>query len=98
MTWLPAAETKNVAARGEVRARGPVAGGEDLGDLGGHRQPAAAVSLRPDDVDVPVIEVDVPGLQGAGLTGPQPAGVHQREERDRLPPPRGLGLAVPLPL
>ena len=40
----------------------------------------------------PASQVDLPGLQGAGLTGPQPARVHQREERDRLPSPRGLGL------
>jgi hypothetical protein len=41
---------------------------------------------------MPGIEVDLPGLHGAGFTGPEPARVHQREERDRLPSPRGLHL------
>ena len=36
-------------------ARGPVAGVEDLDDLIGQRQPAAAVAFGPDDVDVPGI-------------------------------------------
>jgi hypothetical protein len=61
LTWLPVAETKNV--RREVKcARGPVAGVEDLDDLTGQRQSAAAIAFGPDDVDVPVIEVDLPGL------------------------------------
>jgi len=65
---------------------------EDPRDLGCDRQPAAAVSLRPDDVNVPVLQVHLTGLQGAGLTGPQPARVHQREECRRLPSPRRAGL------
>ena len=93
VTWLPAAETKNV--RRDVPncvRRCLVAAGQDLGDVAGQRQPATAVSLGPHDVEVPVTQVDVSGAQQAGFPGSHPAGVHQREERDRLPPPRGLSL------
>ena len=57
-------------SRGEVRSRGSVAGVEDLNDLSGQWQSAAAIAFGPDDVDVPGIEVDLPGLQGAAFTGP----------------------------
>ena len=80
------------AARGEMRSRGSVARVEDLDDLISQRQPAAAMAFGPDDVDVPGIEVDLTGLQGAGFAGPQPARVHQGEERDRLPSPRAWRL------
>ena len=61
------------AAREEMRSRGPVARVEDLDDLISQRQPAAAMAFGPDDVDVPGVEVDLSGLQGAGFAGPQPA-------------------------
>jgi hypothetical protein len=80
--------------RGEVGARGPIARIEDLDDLTGQRQSATAVAFGPDDVDVPGIQIDLPGLQGAGFAGPQPARMHQREERDCLPSPRGLHLQL----
>ncbi len=80
------------AARGEMRARCSVARVEDLDDLVGQRQPAAAMALGPDDVDMPGIEVDLSGLQSAGFAGPQPARVHQGEERDCLPSPRAWRL------
>src|ERR1700682_4276449 len=60
------------AARGEVRSRGPVARVEDRADLTGQREPAAAMALGPDDVDMPGIEVDLSGLQGTSFAGPQP--------------------------
>ena len=75
-----------------MRSRGPVARVEDFDHLTGQRQSADAISCGPDDVDVPGIEVDLLGLQGAGFTGPQPARMHQREERDRLPSPRARRL------
>jgi hypothetical protein len=34
----------------------------DAPHLTGQRQSAAAIAFGPDDVDVPVIEVDLPGL------------------------------------
>lgn len=55
---------------------------------------ATAIAFGPDDVDVPGIQIGLPGLQGAGLAGPPPARMHQREERDRLPSPRGLHLQL----
>ena len=62
VTWLPVEETKNVRRDGPNRAaRCPVAGGQDLGDLAGQRQPAAAVALGGHDVEVPVAQVDVLG-------------------------------------
>jgi hypothetical protein len=83
---------EEIRPAGEPCAGLLVARVEDPRDLGRDRQPAAAVSLRPDDVNVPVLQVCLTGLQGAGLTGPQPARVHQREERRRLPSPRRAGL------
>ena len=35
------------------------------------------------------------GPQSADLAGAEPAGVHQREERGRLPSPWGLGFECP---
>ena len=55
-----------------MRSRGSVARVEDLDDLISQRRPAAAMSFGPDDVDVPAIQIDLIGLQGAGFTGPQP--------------------------
>ena len=82
------------APRGERGTRDPIAGVEDLDDLTGQRQSATAVAFGPDDVDVPGIQIDLTGLQGAGFAGPQPARMHQREERDRLPSPRRLHLQL----
>ena len=67
---------------------------EDLDDLTGQGQPAGAVAFGPDDIDVtrpsrstcPILP------EPTDLAGPQPTRVHQREERDRLPSPRGGGL------
>ena len=89
VTGLPVAETKNVRRETKCVAECPITGVEDLDDLVGQGQSAAAIAFGPDDVDVPVVEVDLIGLQGADLAGAEPAGVHQREERGRLPPPRG---------
>jgi hypothetical protein len=47
-----------------VGSRCSVAGIEDLNDLSGQWQSAAAIAFGPDDIDVPGIEVDLPGLQG----------------------------------
>ena len=57
-------------------------------DVAGDRQPAAAVTFGPHHVDVLSGQVDMSGQQTAGLAGPEPARVHQQEERHGLPPPR----------
>src|SRR5674476_369161 len=80
--------------RAESRARCLIADGQDLDDLRSQGQPAAAVALGPQHVDVPRVQVDPVGREQQGLPGPQTTRMHQGEERDGLPPPRGLGLKV----
>ena len=74
----------------ELLARCLIAGDQDLDDLTGQGQPATAVALGPQHVDAPLTQVDAIGREQAGLPGPQTTRMHQGEERDRLPPPRGV--------
>ena len=50
--------------------------------------------LDHNDVDVSLTQIDVLRREQADFPGSHPAGVHQREERDRLPSPRGLGVKL----
>ena len=87
-------DEEGVPGRPEMFGRLLLACGQDPDDLAGQGQPSAAVAFGGHDVEVPVAQVHVLAQQGTGFSGAKPAGVHQREERRRLPPPRGVGVEV----
>jgi hypothetical protein len=79
VTSLPVVETKNVRRAGPNRlrdSRSQPARTSATGLVSGSRRERLP------------LEVHVFGGQETGFPGPQPAGVHQCEERDCLPPPR----------
>ncbi|KJF15713.1 hypothetical protein AXFE_34430 [Acidithrix ferrooxidans] len=56
-----------LAGRAKVLFRYPFARGENLNDFAGQGEPPTAVALRPQDVDVAVMEVDMLTQKSAGL-------------------------------